>query len=124
MNRPELTIKPVTMTVVLALQRLLVVDRIVPCVWLLMCYRTIMSNASGVLCTGGQFFPNNETGYSSEWVVGSIKTGEWSPSLPNSSPHPTCSQLRQGRTDRAAEAHGCHQDRVRTHARAVLVRAG
>ncbi|KAI6175349.1 CBR-NHR-34 protein [Aphelenchoides bicaudatus] len=38
-------------------QRLLVVDRIVPCVWLLMCYRTVLSNARGVLCTGGQYFP-------------------------------------------------------------------
>ncbi|CAD5226236.1 unnamed protein product [Bursaphelenchus xylophilus] len=58
-------------------QRLLVVDRIVPCVWLLMCYRTILSNASGVLCTGGQFFPQKENGYSSEWVVGSIKTANY-----------------------------------------------
>lgn len=58
-------------------QRLLVVDRIVPCVWLLMCYRTVLSSAKGVLCTGGQFFPDNTGGSNSEWVCGSIKTANY-----------------------------------------------
>jgi hypothetical protein len=36
----------------------------------------VLSNARGVLCTGGQFFPeSSDTGASSEWVCGSIKTG-------------------------------------------------
>ncbi|KAI6211674.1 Zinc finger and Nuclear hormone receptor domain containing protein [Aphelenchoides besseyi] len=57
-------------------KRLLVVDRIVPCVWLLMCYRTMSSNAKGVLCTGGQFFPDLAS-QKSEWVCGSIRTANY-----------------------------------------------
>ncbi|KAI6229140.1 Zinc finger and Nuclear hormone receptor domain containing protein [Aphelenchoides fujianensis] len=58
-------------------RRLLVVDRIVPCVWLLMCYRTMCSNASGVLCTGGQFFPESNPSQASEWVLGSHRTANY-----------------------------------------------